>query len=82
MVVVVDDAELTLCHTVNALVGLYVPSAVALLLNRACEKLGRMAYLECDGVGRGRFLPWALGDEVQGVHAEMVLIDTLWVVAV
>ena len=81
MVFVVDDTELPWCNTMYLLIGFEVPRLIGQLLNAARKVFGCVSNLEGDTMGNGRVLPRVLGDEMKAVHVEVILIDSLGVVA-
>ena len=77
---IIDDTELTRCYAMYLVFGLHVPMTICCLGESALQVLRCVTYLEGDRMWLG-CLPRIAGDEVEIVHGEVVLIDTLWVVA-
>ena len=79
---VVNHTELPWSHSVNLLISNQMPCSIRQFLNHTREIFWCVANLESDTMGCSFIsFPRVLCDEMEVCHIEVILIDTLWVVA-
>ena len=74
---VVQDAELSGCHTVDGSIGMNEPDAIRLWLDRSPVILGRVSNLESDR--RGKFYAWS--KQMKVADGKVLLVSGFRVVA-